>query len=44
VIEAFKSSKITYTGIADLSAMVINGSWNKRSGPGGSTRRLHQIV
>ena len=22
--------------------MVINGSWNKRRGPGGSARRLHQ--
>ena len=27
---------------ADSSAIVINGSWNKRSGPGGGTRRLHQ--
>jgi hypothetical protein len=23
--------------------MVINGTWNNRCGPGGSTRRLHQI-
>src|SRR5258706_10935923 len=23
--------------------MAINGAWNKRCGPGGSTRRLHQF-
>jgi len=23
--------------------MAINAMWNKRSGPGGSTRRLHQF-
>ena len=23
--------------------MVINGAWNKRCGPGGGTRRIHQI-
>ena len=29
-------------GFAGLPAMAINGTWNKRCGPGGSTRRLHQ--
>ena len=24
--------------------MAINGVWNKRHGPGGSTRRLHHLV
>ncbi len=29
---------------AGLPAMAINGAWNNRCGPGGSTRRLHQIL
>ncbi len=33
---------IAYIGWAGLPAMVINGTWNKRCGPGGSTRHLHQ--
>ncbi len=24
--------------------MTINGSWNKRCGPGGGTRRLHHFI
>jgi hypothetical protein len=27
-----------------LLTMVINGAWNNRCGPGGSARRLHQIL
>ena len=34
---------IGYIGWAVTTAMVINGSWNKRCGPGGSARRLHQF-
>ncbi|ASV62520.1 hypothetical protein GbCGDNIH6_10012 [Granulibacter bethesdensis] len=30
-------------GVSSLT-MVINGEWNKRSGPGGGTRRLHHIT
>ena len=26
-----------------LPTMAINGAWNKRCGPGGGTRRLHQL-
>jgi hypothetical protein len=32
-----------YITDAGLPAMAINGAWNKRSGPGGSARRLHQF-
>ena len=31
-----------YFGEAGLPAMAINGPCNKRLGPGGGTRRLHQ--
>ncbi len=27
-----------------LASIVINGLWNRRSGPGGGTRRLHHIL
>ena len=30
-----------YIAPASSLAMAINGAWNKRSGPGGSARRLH---
>ena len=30
-----------YLRLCRSSAMAINGSWNKRCGPGGSARRLH---
>ena len=32
-----------YIPCAGLPAMAINALWNKRSGPGGSARRLHQF-
>jgi len=32
---------MAYLSLAVTTAMVINGSWNKRCGPGGSARRLH---
>jgi len=31
-----------YNESAGIPAMMINGFWNKRCGPGGGTRRLHQ--
>ena len=34
---------IVYMEGAGLPDMAINGAWNKRCGPGGGTRRLHQI-
>ncbi len=27
-----------------LASIAINGLWNRRSGPGGGTRRLHHIL
>ena len=30
--------------MASLLAMAINILWNKQSGPGGGTRRLHQTL
>ena len=33
---------IDYMDHAGLPDMAINDVWNNRSGPGGSTRRLHQ--
>ncbi len=33
---------LAYISDASLLAMAINGTWNKRCGPGGSTRHLHQ--
>ena len=27
-----------------MTSIAINGLWNKRSGPGGGTRRLHHIL
>ena len=32
-----------YISRAGSLAMAINGAWNKRSGPGGSARRLHHL-
>ena len=32
-----------YIAHASSLAMAINGAWNKRSGPGGSARRLHHL-
>ena len=32
-----------YIAPASSLAMAINGAWNKRSGPGGSARRLHHF-
>ena len=32
-----------YITSVEKSTMAINAAWNKRYGPGGSTRRLHQI-
>src|SRR5215469_9158748 len=33
----------TYISIVGQPTMAINGLWNKRCGPGGGTRRLHQF-
>ena len=33
-----------YINLVSLLTMAINGAWNKRCGPGGSTRRLHHIL
>src|SRR5882724_10740801 len=33
----------TYIYVVGQPTMAINAMWNKRSGPGGSTRRLHQL-
>ena len=35
--------RYAYIGSAGSLAMAINGAWNKRSGPGGSARRLHHL-
>jgi hypothetical protein len=32
----------SYISIVGQPTMAINGLWNKRCGPGGGTRRLHQ--
>ena len=37
------ASQIDYIGYVGLPTMAINAVRNRRSGPGGSTRRLHQI-
>src|SRR6201996_3717939 len=33
----------SYISIVGLPTMAIHGLWNKRCGPGGGTRRLHQF-
>ena len=33
----------SYISIVGQPTMAINGLWNKRCGPGGGTRRLHQF-
>ncbi len=35
--------RASYLSDVRLRTMVINGAWNKRCGPGGSARRLHQF-
>jgi hypothetical protein len=32
-----------YIGCVGKPTMAINAAWHKRIGPGGSTRRLHQL-
>ena len=40
---SIRARQFAYIRIAGhLPAMAINGAWNKRCGPGGSARRLHQ--
>ena len=36
--------RLLYLGCPRQRAMAINAVWNKRSGPGGGTRRLHQLL